>query len=66
MNGIPALFLFESGATQSFVSFALSKRFDDVPRELDYPLEIEIVDDRPVRVSRVQWGCTLEISIEYY
>lgn len=45
MNGIPALVLFDSRATQSFVSLQLSKRFEDVPGDLDYPLEVEIADD---------------------
>lgn len=34
VNGIPALVLFDSGATRSYVSLALSQRFDDVPGRL--------------------------------
>ena len=53
MNNILVLVLFNLGATRSFASLALSKRFDDVLGELDYPLEVEIVDDCSVRVLRV-------------
>ena len=45
----------------TFVFLPLSKRFDDISGELDYPLKVEIADDRPMRVSRVHWGCTLEL-----
>ena len=45
MNGISALVLFDLGATRSFVSLVLSKRFVYAPGELDCPLEVEIVDD---------------------
>lgn len=48
VNCISAFVLFDSGTAQSFVSLALNKRFSDAPRELDHPLELEIVDDRPV------------------
>ena len=58
--------LIRFGATRSFVSIALRKRFDDVPGELDYPLEVEIVDDRLVRVLWVDQGCTLDIFSESY
>lgn len=62
MNGLPALILFYLGVTRSFVFLALSKRFDDVPGEFDYPLEVEIVNIHSVRVSRVHRGCTLICS----
>ena len=51
VNGISAFVLFNSGATRSFVSLALRKRFVGVPGELDCPLDIEIVDERFVRVA---------------
>ena len=60
------LVLFDSGATRSFVSLALSKRFARSPRELDYPLDVEIDDDRSVRVVRVHQGCTLQLFSEQY
>lgn len=45
--------LFDSGATRCFVPLALSKRFSDALEILDYPLEVEIVDDHYVSASRV-------------
>ena len=45
VNDISALILFDSGATQSFVSLVLNKRFFGAPSELDHPIEVEIVDD---------------------
>lgn len=61
MNGVQALVLFDSFATRSFVYLALSKRFDDSLGEFDYPLDLEIVDERPVRKSRVHQGCILKL-----
>lgn len=51
MNGVSALLLFDLGATRSFVSLAPIKRFCDAPRELDYPLEVEIAGDRLINES---------------
>ena len=45
VNGISALLLFDSGATRSFVSLALSKRFARALGELDCPLDVKIGDD---------------------
>lgn len=63
VNGLSALVRFYSGATRSFLSLALSKRFIDAPGDLDYPLDVEITGNRPVtvRVSMVHRGCILEI-----
>ena len=66
MNGIFTLILFDSGATQSFVSLAFSKRFVGVPGELDRPLDMEISDDRTVRVARVHRDYTLQLFRERY
>ncbi|KAL7585103.1 uncharacterized protein LOC111888172 [Lactuca sativa] len=66
VSGISAFVLFDSGASRSFVSLALRKRFVGAPRELDCPLDVEIADDRYVRVVRVHRGCTLHLSSEQY
>ena len=66
MNGISATILFDSGATRSFVSLALSKRFSRAPGELDCPLEVEIAADRTVRVARVHRGCSLQLFDEQF
>ena len=66
MNGVSPLVLFDSGATRSFVSLALSKKFAGAPGELDFPLDVEIADDRSVWVSRVHCGCVLQMFSEQY
>ena len=66
MNGIPVQVLFESGATRSFVSLALSKRFSESSGMLDCPIEVEIVDDRSVRASAVFRDCVLRLFKERY
>ncbi|XP_023730240.1 uncharacterized protein LOC111877973 [Lactuca sativa] len=53
VNGMSAHVLFDSGATRSFVSLARSKKFRDVPGNLDSPLEVEIADDLTVSAARV-------------
>lgn len=66
MNSFPALVLFYLGASQSFVSHALSNTFRAATGDLAYPLVVEITDDRSVRVSRVLRGCTLDLFRERY
>ena len=61
MNGISALILFDSWATRSFVSLALSKRFARALRELDCPLDVEIANDRSVCVARVHRSYTSSV-----
>ena len=57
---------FDSGATQSFVSLALSKKFRDTPGTLDSPLEVEIADDRTVSAVRVYRDCVLNMHGERF
>ena len=64
MKGISTLVLFDLGATQSFLSLVLSKRFVDPLGELDCPLEVEIADDRLMWLSRAHRGCVLELFSE--
>ena len=59
MNGILALVLFDSVATRSFVFLMLSKRFTGAPWDSECPLDVEIADDRTVRVARIHRGCIL-------
>ncbi|XP_023741059.1 uncharacterized protein LOC111889150 [Lactuca sativa] len=66
MNGISALVLFDSQATRSFVPLALSKQFSRASGELDCPLDVEIVDDKTIRVARVHRGCTLQLFDELF
>ena len=64
VNDISAIVMFDSGATRSIVSLALSKQFSRVPGDLDCPLDIEIADDRTIRVMRVHRGCALRLFDE--
>ncbi|KAL7585243.1 hypothetical protein Lser_V15G45405 [Lactuca serriola] len=66
VNDVLAIVLFDSGATRSFVSLAPSKRFGYAPRELDYPLNVEISDDFFIQVSRVHRGFVLELFSKRY
>ena len=61
VNGMSVHVLFDSGATRSFVSLALSKKFRDTSGTLDSPLEVEIADDRTVSAERVYRGCVLNM-----
>ena len=40
VNSLPALVLFDTGATKSFVSLSLCKSFSIVKGKLDEPLEV--------------------------
>ena len=66
MNGILVQVLFDLGATRSFVSLALSKRFSESSGMLLCPLEVEIVDNRSVRASKVFRDCVLGLYEERY
>ncbi|KAL7602564.1 hypothetical protein Lser_V15G25340 [Lactuca serriola] len=66
VNSISFMVLFDSGATRSFVPLVLNNKFSNAPGEPEYPLEVEIADDRPLRVSRVYRGCLLELFSERY
>lgn len=61
VNGIPDLILFDLGATRLFVCHALSKNFDVVPGAVDFPLEVEIVDEHTLSNFMVHWDCMLEM-----
>ncbi|KAL7606841.1 hypothetical protein Lser_V15G20546 [Lactuca serriola] len=65
-NGMIAHVQFDSGVSGSFVSLTLSKKFYDVPGILDFPVEVEIVNDRTVSTLRVHRGCVLNLFSERY
>ena len=58
--------LFDSGATRSFISLMLRKKFSNAPWTLDYPLEVEIANDCSVGDKRVHQGCVLNMFNERY
>lgn len=65
-NIILAHGLSDSGATRSFESLALSKKFGDTPGMFDFPLDVEIADDCIMRAPRVHQGCVLEFFYKKY
>ena len=46
VNSLPALVLFDTGATKSFVSLSFCKNFSLVKGRLDEPLEVVIADEK--------------------
>ena len=66
VDGMSAHVLFDLGATRSFVSLALNKKFCDARGTLDFPLEVRIADDRTVSDFRVHRGCVLNLFSERY
>lgn len=54
------------GCDRIFSSLALSKKFSNAPWTVDYPLEVEIIDDHSVSTSRVHRGCVLNMFNERY
>ena len=53
VNSMSALVMFDSGATQSFMSLTFSTRIGRDAKSLPYPLEVEVADDRTVIVRDV-------------
>ena len=66
VNGMVAHVLFNLGATRSFVSLALSKKFRDAPGTLDSPLEVEIANDRAMSPARMYQDCVLNVLGERF
>ena len=62
VNSLPALILFDIGATKSFVSLFFCKGFSLVKGRLDEPLEVEIGDEKSRLVSDVYRGNVIEIE----
>ena len=62
VNLLPALVLFDTGATKSFVSLFFCKGFYLVKGRLDEPLEVEIADEKSRLFSDVYRGNVLEIE----
>nr|GEU94982.1 hypothetical protein [Tanacetum cinerariifolium] len=62
VNSIPAHVLYNSGASVSFVSFEISKNLTIPPNKLSFPLEVEIVGNEIVAVSKVYRDVEIEIN----
>ena len=61
VNSLHALVLFDSGASQSFVSQSFSRSFDMALGELECPLRVSISNEHGICASIIYWGYVLEI-----
>ncbi|KAJ9563463.1 hypothetical protein OSB04_008623 [Centaurea solstitialis] len=61
VNSVPALVLFDSGASKSFVSYAFCKNFMHVGGRLDSPLEVEIAAQKYRLCKHVYRNSVIEI-----
>ena len=66
VNNLSSHVLFDLGATQSFMSLALNKKFRDALGTLDSLIEVEIADDRTMNALRVFHGCVLNMFSERF
>ena len=62
VDSVPALVLFDTGASRSFVSHAFSHRLSSALKALGYELEVEIASDRKVTTYSVFRDCELEVN----
>ncbi|KAJ9545025.1 hypothetical protein OSB04_024732 [Centaurea solstitialis] len=62
VNSKPALVLFDTGASKSFVSTSFCKGFSNVMGRLDEPLEVEIADEKSVIVRNIYRGNVIELG----
>ncbi|KAJ9535388.1 hypothetical protein OSB04_un001497 [Centaurea solstitialis] len=61
VNSVPALVLFDSGASKSFVSYAFCKNFMHVRGSLDSPLEVEVAAQKYRLCKHVYRNSIIEI-----
>ena len=61
MNSLPALVLFESGSSWSFVSWSFSREFVLPMGDLECPLQVSIANEHGDSDSSIYQGCILEI-----
>ncbi|KAI3682071.1 hypothetical protein L2E82_50219 [Cichorium intybus] len=62
LDSEPAVVMFDSGATHSFVSRTFINRLGRSIGKLARPMVIEVADNRMIYVTDVYRGCTLEFS----
>ena len=61
MKSLPALVLFDSGASRSFVSQSLNREFGFLVGEIECPLRVSISNEHMIYASSVHQGCMLVI-----
>lgn len=59
---MPALVMFDSGATHSFVSLSFCAYWDRESEDLGHILMVDVADGRTVSVSSIYRGCIMELS----
>ncbi|GKC70212.1 putative reverse transcriptase domain-containing protein [Tanacetum coccineum] len=59
LNNCYASILFDTGVDRSFVSTAFSSQIDITPTTLDHYYDVELADERIIRLNTTIWGCTL-------
>nr|GEV47553.1 reverse transcriptase domain-containing protein [Tanacetum cinerariifolium] len=59
INNRYASILFDTGADRSFVSTAFSFLIDIIPTALDHYYDVELADEKIIRVNTIIRGCTL-------
>ncbi|XP_052620969.1 uncharacterized protein LOC128126862 [Lactuca sativa] len=62
LDSEPAVVMFDSGATHSFVSRTFINRLGHSIGKLARPIVVEVADNRTIYVIDVYRGCTLEFS----
>ena len=66
INSLPALVLFDSGATCSFISSRFVNHPSFVSMRMTSPLEVEVANDRSFLVFEIFRDCVLEINGERF
>nr|GEW34156.1 hypothetical protein [Tanacetum cinerariifolium] len=51
--------LFDTGVDRSFVSTTFSSLIDITPTTLDHYYDVELADEKIIRINTIIWGCTL-------
>ncbi|GJX15329.1 putative reverse transcriptase domain-containing protein [Tanacetum coccineum] len=59
LNNHYASVLFDTSADRSFVSTAFSSQIDITPTTLDHYYDVELADERIIRLNTILRGCTL-------
>ncbi|GJS96163.1 putative reverse transcriptase domain-containing protein [Tanacetum coccineum] len=59
LNNRYASIFFDTGADRSFVSTTFSSQIDITPSTLDYYYDVELADEKIIRLNAIIWGCTL-------
>ncbi|GKE84746.1 putative reverse transcriptase domain-containing protein, partial [Tanacetum coccineum] len=61
LNNRYASILFDTSADRSFVSTAFSSQIDITPSTLDHYYDVELADERIIRLNTILRGCTLNL-----